>query len=255
MTRARALTLAAPVALPLMLLALWALAAAHIGSPLFPGPGKVVMAAVQNFGTILDQMGATLRRVVIGFAIAAATMVPLGILLGRIRLLGWLFEPVIDMLATLPPPAIVPLVMLFAGTGDAAKVTMIAFAAAIPILMNTFEASKVRNVMNSLVARALHLGPWETMLRIDLPAAMPMILTGVRMAVAAALLVSVTSEILLATDGIGVFLQRQQENFQIAGGMAGILAIALTGLAVNAAILRIEKGLLFWHYRNDGQNG
>ena len=58
-------------------------------------------------------------------------MVPLGILLGRIRLLGWLFEPVIDMLATLPPPAVVPLVMLFAGTGDAAKVTMIAFAAGV----------------------------------------------------------------------------------------------------------------------------
>ena len=149
---------------------------------------------------------------------------------------------------------VVPLVMLFAGTGDAAKVTMIAFAAAIPILMNTFEASKVRNAMNSLVARSLHLTRWETMLRVDLPAALPMILTGMRMAIAAALLVSVTSEILLATDGIGVFLQRQQENFQIAAGLAGILAIALTGLAVNTAILRIEKGLLFWHYRNDGQS-
>lgn len=254
MTPARAAAFAAPFALPLALLALWALAAAQIASPLFPGPGKVAMAAVQNFWIILDQMGATLRRVLIGFVLAAATMVPLGILLGRIRLLGWLFEPVIDMLATLPPPAIVPLVMLFAGTGDAAKVTMIAFAAAIPILMNTFEASKVRNAMTSLVARSLHLNRWETMLRVDLPAATPMILTGVRMAVAAALLVSVTSEILLATDGIGVFLQRQQENFQIAAGLAGILAIALTGLAVNTAILRIEKGVLFWHYRNDGQS-
>lgn len=253
MRPARALTFAAPIFLPLMLVGLWAIAATRLSSPLFPGPEKVAMAAVQHFWTILDQMTATLRRVVIGFAIAMATMVPLGILLGRIRLLGRLVEPVIDMLATLPPPAIVPLVMLFAGTGDAAKVTMIAFAAAIPILMNTFEASKVRNAMNSLVARALHLTRWETMLRIDLPAAMPMILTGVRMAVAAALLVSVTSEILLATDGIGVFLQRQQENFQIAAGLAGILAIALTGLAVNSAILRIEKGLLFWHYRDNGQ--
>ena len=254
MTPARTVTWAAPAILPLIVVAPSAVAAAHLASPLFPGPGKVLMAAGQNFWIILDQMGATLRRVLIGFAIAAATMVPLGILLGRIRLLGWLFEPVIDMLATLPPPAVVPLVMLFAGTGDAAKVTMIAFAAAIPILMNTFEASKVRNAMNSLVARSLHLTRWETMLRVDLPAAMPMILTGMRMAIAAALLVSVTSEILLATDGIGVFLQRQQENFQIAAGLAGILAIALTGLAVNTAILRIEKGLLFWHYRNDGQS-
>lgn len=243
-----------PVLLPLVLVLLWALVAARIQSPLFPGPWKVVLAAEQHFFTILTELIATLRRVGLGLTFAIVTMVPLGIFLGRLRLLGQIFEPLIDMLATLPPPAIVPLVMLFAGTGDAAKVTMIAFAAAVPLLLNTFEASKLRNPMSNLVARSLHLSRWETMREVDLPAALPMILTGFRMAVAAALLVSVTSEILLATDGIGVFLQRQQENFQIAGSLAGILAISLTGLAVNALVLRLERAVLFWHYR-EGGNG
>ncbi|MBD9527527.1 ABC transporter permease [Paracoccus sp. PAR01] len=239
----------APILMPLIVVAIWALAAASTSSPLFPGPAKVAQAIWHNFSTIMVQLGATLTRVVIGFAVAAAITVPLGIMLGRLRIIGQLFEPVMDMLATLPPPAIVPLVMLFAGTGDAAKITMIAFAAAIPMLMNTYEASKTQNEMANLVARSLRLSRFETMLRVDLPAALPMIATGVRMAVAAALLVSVTSEILLATDGIGVFLQRQQENFQIAGGLAGIFFISLTGLVVNTLILAFEKRWLFWHYR------
>lgn len=240
----------APVLLPLFLVGLWALAAALQKSPLFPGPDSVAIAIWRNLPDILSQLMVTLKRVGIGFMLAAIVTIPLGILLGRMRSIAELVEPMIDMIATLPPPAIVPLVMLFAGTGDGAKIVMIFFAAAVPMLMNTFEASRLRNEMANLVARSLHLGPIETMVRVDLPAALPMIATGVRMAVAAALLVAVTSEILLATDGIGVFLQRQQENFQIAGSLAGIFFISLTGLIVNALILAFERRWLFWHYQS-----
>ncbi|WP_377295431.1 ABC transporter permease [Rhizobium sp. SG2393] len=240
----------APVFLPLILVFLWALAAAWQNSPLFPGPVSVVIAIWRNLPDILSQLMVTLKRAGIGFMLAAVVTIPFGILLGRMRSIAELFEPMIDMIATLPPPAIVPLVMLFAGTGEGAKIVMIFFAAGVPMLMNTFEASRLRNEMANLVARSLHLGPIETMVRVDLPAALPMIATGVRIAVAAALLVAVTSEILLATDGIGVFLQRQQENFHIAGGLAGIFFISLTGLVVNALILAFEKRWLFWHYQS-----
>lgn len=238
---------------PLTLVLLWQLGAWHAGSPLVPGPWQVAVAAVTETPEILRQLSITLIRAAEGFALAFALMVPLGIFLGRLRLIGLLLEPLMDMLATLPPPAIVPLVMLFAGTGDGAKVTIIAYAASVPLLLNTFEASKVQNPMTNLVARSLHLGRLQTMWAIDLPAALPMIATGIRMGVASALLVSVTAEMLLATDGIGVFLQRQQENFHIAAGLAGIVFIALAGLLVNAAVMRFEKRWLFWHYRHEGE--
>jgi NitT/TauT family transport system permease protein len=239
----------APLLVPLVLLCAWELAAQAYATPLFPGPLRVLAAFWTDLGRIAAEIGWTLLRATAGFAIALVTMVPFGILLGRIRLLGRLLEPLIDMIATLPPPAVVPLVMLFAGTGDRAKILVIAYAAAIPLLMNTTEAARGLHPMYSQVARALRLSPLETMRLIDWPASLPMIATGARLAIASSLLVSVTSEMLLATNGIGVFLQRAQENFKMDQGLAGILAIALAGCAINTAVHALERRWLFWHYR------
>jgi NitT/TauT family transport system permease protein len=240
----------APIVVPLALLITWEAAAWVYATPLFPGPARVLGAVWTSLSRISAEIGWTLLRAGAGFLLALFTMVPLGIVLGRIRLLGRLIEPLIDMVATLPPPAIVPLVMLFAGTGDRAKILVIAYAAAVPLLMNTTEAARGLNPMYSQVARALRLSSLETMRLIDWPASLPMIATGARLAIASSLLVSVTSEMLLATNGIGVFLQRAQENFRMDQGLAGILAIALAGVAINTAVLRLERRLLFWHYRS-----
>lgn len=244
------------LALPVLVLAAWQVLAFRAHTPLFPGPWQVGLAIAQLSPQIVAELGHTLLRAGAGFLAATALVVPLGILLGRLKLLGQVLEPAIDMLATLPPPAVVPIVMLFAGTGDAAKVVIITYAAAVPLLMNTYEASKTVHPSANLVARALHLTRLEAMLHIDLPAALPMIATGMRLAVSAALLVSVTSEMLLATNGIGVFIQRQQENFQIAGGLAGIAFISLVGLIVYQLVFEFEKRWLFWHYHEaDGNKG
>lgn len=235
--------------LPVAILVVWQVSAFRAGTPLFPGPWETARAIGRLYPMIVGQLGYTLMRSGIGFLVAATLMIPLGILLGRLKLLGQVLEPAIDMLATLPPPAVVPIVMLFAGTGDAAKIVIIAYAAGIPLLMNTYESSKTVHPTTNLVARAMHLTRLEAMLHIDLPAALPMIATGIRLAVFSALLVSVTAEMLLATNGIGVFIQRQQENFQIAHGLAGIAFISLAGLIINSLVFQFEKRWLFWHYR------
>lgn len=235
---------------PLAILGLWQGAALLQKTPLFPGPAKVTLAIWANYPVILRELGVTLLRAAMGFGVAAVTMIPLGICLGRVRILGRVLEPLMDMLATLPPPAIIPLVMLFAGTGDWAKVVIIAYAAAVPLLMNTYEASHSIHPMLSRVARSLHLSRIETMRLIDWPSSLPMIATGARLAIASSLLVSVTSEMLLATNGIGTYLQRSQETFKIDAGLAGIAFISLAGILVNAGVFRLEKKWLFWHYRD-----
>lgn len=234
---------------PLTLLILWQMVSLIKGSPLFPGPYEVAVAAVKNWGAITGQLGITLIRAVAGFALALVTMVPLGIALGRFHVIGKLFEPLINMIATLPPPAVIPLVMLFAGTGDAAKIVIIAYAAAVPLLINTYEASNSLHPVLNRVGKSLRLSKLETMLLVDLPTSLPMIASGARLAIASSLLVSVTSEMLLATNGIGVFLQRSQEYFKIDAGLAGIAAISLVGLIINSLAFWLEKRWLFWHYR------
>lgn len=234
---------------PLALLILWQLISLTKGSPLFPGPYEVAVAAVRNWSAITSQLGTTLMRAAIGFAVALVTMVPLGIALGRFHTIGKLFEPLVNMIATLPPPAVIPLVMLFSGTGDAAKIVIIAYAAAVPLLINTYEASHTLHPVLNRVGKSLRLTKLETMLLVDFPTSLPMIASGARLAIASSLLVSVTSEMLLATDGIGVFLQRSQEYFKIDAGLAGIAAISLVGLIINSLAFRLEKRWLFWHYR------
>jgi NitT/TauT family transport system permease protein len=238
------------LSVPFGILVLWQAIAIAKASPLFPGPVRVAIAIGQNFPTIMSELGFTLMRAGAGFALAAVLMIPLGIFLGRVRVLGKVLEPIMDLAATLPPPAIIPLVMLFAGTGDLAKIVIVAYAASVPLLMNTYEASHSVHPMLSRVARSLHLSKLETMRLIDWPTSLPMIVTGARLAIASSLLVSVTSEMLLATNGIGVYLQRSQETFKIDAGLAGIAFISLAGIIVNAGMQKLERKWLFWHYRS-----
>jgi ABC-type nitrate/sulfonate/bicarbonate transport system permease component len=235
------------------LLLAWELAARAVKSPSFPDVTAVLQALAANALTLLVQMGITLGRAAIGFALAIGVMLPLGIFVGRTPKVGRYVEPVIDLLRPLPPLAIVPVAMLFAGTGSAAKISVIFYSAAFPILINAIDATRATHPLLLNVGRSIGLSRAEIMRHIDLPAALPQIMSGVRLGVAVALLVSVSSEMLLSTDGMGNYLMRAQERFEIAGGLAGILTIALVSLGVNTMVLRVERRLLAWHHARHGR--
>ena len=180
--------------------------------------------------------------------LALALTLPLGIFIGRTPRIGRFIEPAIDLLRPLPPLAIVPVAMLFAGTGSAAKISVIFYSAAFPILINAIDATRSTHPLLLNVGRSIGLSRTEIMRLIDLPAALPQIMSGMRLGVMVALLVSVSSEMLLSTDGIGNYLMRAQEQFQIAGGLAGLLVIALVSLVINTVVFRIEHRVLAWHH-------
>jgi NitT/TauT family transport system permease protein len=138
--------------------------------------------------------------------------------------------------------------MIFLGIGDAAKILVVAYGAAFPILINTIDAVRGLDPMLSQVARSLHLTRGEAMRLIDLPAALPRIAAGVRLAVALSLLLAVVAEMLLSTNGLGAFLVRAQESFKIAQVLAVLLLVALVALAINFLLFAAERKLLSWHY-------
>jgi NitT/TauT family transport system permease protein len=158
-------------------------------------------------------------------------------------------DPILEFLITIPPPAVIPVVMVLAGVGDAAKIAVISYAMIPNILVNTIETVRQAPPMLDRVGRSLRLSRLESMALIDLPAAMPGIVTGLRLGVTASLLVTITSEMLLSSDGLGAFVQRSQESLRVASGLAGIVAIAIMGLFVNIGLRLVEERLLFWHYR------
>jgi ABC-type nitrate/sulfonate/bicarbonate transport system permease component len=231
----------------LALLVLWEVSARMVASPNYPGVLAVLAALRGSWTTVWREMGVTLLRAAGGLLLALATMLPLGIFIGRVRAVGDFVEPVFDLLRPLPPLAIVPVAMLFAGVGSAAKVMVVFYSVSFPILLSAVDAVRCAHPMLANVARSLRMSRRETMFEIDLPAALPQIAVGIRIAVALALLVSVSAEMLLSTNGIGMIVMRAQEQFRIAEGLAALVVIAVTALVINGIVARIERNVLGWH--------
>lgn len=233
--------------------ALWQLLVILSGAQRFPSFTSTVVALAGQFPALASEALVTLARAAAGLGMAVALMIPLGVFVARTRVLFRLFEPAVNLLRPLPPLAIVPIVMLFAGPGSAAKVWTIFYGASIPILLNTMDGVRDIDPMMTQVARSLRLGRFERLALVDLPAASPRIVAGVRLALAASLLIGISTEMLLSADGLGSYIVRAQKSFRIADGMAALLFIALLSLAINGAANWTDRRLLAWNYlRREG---
>lgn len=236
----------------LALAVIWEVSARFYGSPNFPAISQVFAALFSNASVITAETLQTLKRAGAGFLLALVTMLPLGILLGRVRVLGQIFEPVIELIRPLPPIAIVPVALLFLGTGDEARIAVVAYGCSFPILINAIDAVRGAHPMLTRVGRSLRLSRLEQMWFIDLPAALPQIMAGVRISVAFAILLAVVAEMLLSSNGLGTFIVRSQERFQIANGLAGIIVIAILALIINALLRQVDERVLAWHIARIG---
>lgn len=238
-----------PGAITLMMVAvIWEVAARMVQAINFPSFSSVASILLTDASELFPQLGISLWRAAAGFLLALLVMLPLGIFLGRSRRMARFIEPLIDVLRPLPSLAIVPIAMLFAGTGSAAKIMVIFYGASFPILLNAIDATRATHPLMVQMARSYGYSRAGIMQHIDLPAAMPQLVAGIRLSISLALLISVSAEMLLSTDGIGNYLMRAQEQFQVANGLAGILLIAIATLAINTAVQYAERSVLAWHY-------
>jgi ABC-type nitrate/sulfonate/bicarbonate transport system permease component len=198
-------------------------------------------------GTLPLEVIRSLGRIFGGFFLAVAVMVPLGIVMGLFKPAYNLFEPITELIRPLPPPAIIPVVMLFLGIGEAMKIIVIAFACSFPILINTMDG--VRSVEPTLVDTAKTFGRnrYEIILQVILPASLHQIFTGWRVALPIALIVDIVAEMVGALNGIGRFILLMQRRFDIPEMYAGIFLVAIVGYALNALLRFLNKSLIGWH--------
>lgn len=239
----------------LAVVVVWEVAAQAADSMTFPTASGVIVTFFSDAANILTATLITLRRAAIGFGIALVFMLPAGIILGRVRVLGEIVEPVIEFFRPLPPIAVVPLAMMVLGIGDTAKLVVIVWGASFPILINTIDAVTVQDPMQARLARSLRLTTIERMTLIDLPAALPRIFAGIRLSITVALLLTVVSEIILSTDGLGDYLKSAQSDFDMTKVMTAIIVIAIMSLIVNSMTNWANHRLLGWHFRRSAMAG
>jgi NitT/TauT family transport system permease protein len=190
---------------------------------------------------------ASLYRVVVGFAIGAALALPLGLAMGANRIVYAWMNPLVQILRPIPPIAYIPLAILWFGLGNPPAVFLIALGAFFPVLMNTIAGVRQVDGIYLRAARNLGAGRMTVFLRVILPAAVPYILSGVRIGIGTAFIVVIVSEMIAVNDGLGFRILEAREYFWSDKIIAGMISIGLLGLAIDIGMNRLNNYLLRWH--------
>ena len=198
-------------------------------------------------GNLLNDIGVSLRRVIVGFTLGAASGLLLGILVGLSQLSHELLDRSLQMLRTIPHLALVPLMILWFGIGEEPRILLVALGTMFPIYINT--ASGIRNVDSKLVEMATSYGlsRWQLVREIIIPGAMPSILVGIRYALGVAWLTLVIAETIASRDGIGYMVQNARELLRIDIIIFAIILYALAGWLADWLIRKVEAKVLRWH--------
>lgn len=240
--------------LPLLLLLVWAWAAQArwTDSALLVSPLDVWHRAVEQArsGALEQALGASLWRCLWGVALGGAAGLALGALLGASRWAERLLGPSFHTLKQISLFAWIPMLSVWFGIGDAAKIAFVAMASFFPVVLGTFEG--VRGVPREYVevARVLGFSRRQLLFKVVLPAAGPGIFTGLQLAVIYGWLATLGAEYLLASgQGLGNTLIDGREHFWMDLVLLGVVVIALVGFALNSLLVAIERRLLAWRVK------
>ena len=197
-------------------------------------------------GQLGQHVEASLVRSLSGFGLAVAVAVPLGLLIGWYRRLAMVLNPLLELFRNTAALALLPVFVLVLGLGETSKVAIILYGCAWPILLNTI--SGVRTVDPLLVksARSLGLPPLRLFQKVVLPAAVPTIFTGIRLAGAYSILILIAAELVGAKAGLGYLITSAQFNFDVPDMYAGIITVSAIGLAINQLLVAVERRFSTW---------
>ncbi|WP_271568440.1 ABC transporter permease [Bradyrhizobium sp. CCBAU 11386] len=233
-----------------LLLSVWE-AAPRLGliDPVFLPPFSEVIAAgwqLAQAGELYDDVSASLLRALSGFVISVTLIVPLGLAVGWYGRLGNLLNQFIEICRNTAPLALLPVFILLLGIGETSKITMVIYSCAWPLLLNTIAAVKQVDPLLIKSARTMGATPQQLFRKVILPAALPTIFVGIRLASASAMLVLVASEMVGAKAGLGYLIINSQYSFLIPQMYFGILGITVVGLTLNAVLEALERRLMRW---------
>lgn len=238
------------VLLIVFLMALWE-ASVRLGwmvSPTWPAISTVLLTFWQNLtnGTYLEVIGSSLQRLFIGYFLAVVLAVAIGLAMGVWRFFYLLAEPLIEFLRPIPSPAYLPMAILFLGIDDTMKIFMVTFASFFPILLNTITGVRSIDPVLLETGKTFGYGRWKIMRKILLPASASFVLTGMRISLAIALIVTVIAEMVAGNSGIGFYVLNAQRSYLVPEMYAGVIALALVGFGLNKIFVLIEGKLLHW---------
>jgi sulfonate transport system permease protein len=238
-------------AIPAIVVVLWEVAARTglMSAQVLPAPSSVIATAwdLARSGDLFIHLGVSLLRAAAGFAIGATLGLALGIAVGFSPLALAIFDRPIQMVRAIPFLAMLPLVIVWFGVGEVAKIFLVALAVLFPIYINTMLGIRQIDPKLMELARTIGLSRRAVVRQIILPGAMPSILTGVRYALAHAWLALVIAETLATTKGIGFLAMDAREFLQTNVIVLTIVIYAIIGVVADSLVRMLEARMLSWH--------
>jgi NitT/TauT family transport system permease protein/taurine transport system permease protein len=236
-----------------VLIAWYVLSANQIISPTrFPAPREVweslrqIVLAGYADARLHTHILHSVKLVLMGFAVAVATGVPLGLAMGWSRRVEALVNPAFLLIRPIPPLAWIPLAIVWLGLGDGAKVLVIWFAAFVPSVINSYAG--VRSIEPHMIeaARTLGVGRWMLVREVLVPAALPMIFTGLRLSLQACWTTLVAAELIGAAAGLGRVLSQGALDIYPAMILVGMVGVALAGGVMTWMLGWLERRAMPW---------
>ncbi|WP_083975768.1 ABC transporter permease [Kitasatospora mediocidica] len=234
----------------LLLLALWEVAprAGLVDRTFLPPFSEVARAwwGLLSDGQLASNTQASLTRSLVGFGLAVVIGVPLGLLIGWYRAVADLLSPLLELFRNTAALALLPVFILILGIGETSKISIVLYACVWPILLNTISAVRTVDPTLLRLARSLNLPPLRLFQKVILPASVPAVFTGIRLAGSVSILVLVAAEMVGAKAGLGYLINASQFNFAIPQMYAGIVTISVLGLLFNQLLVALERRFTRW---------
>lgn len=238
---------------PLAALGLWELASrmAWLDYRFFPAPSAILhhLAVEMDPRQLWHDIRATLLRVVVGYALGTAAGMGLGIAMGLMMPLRNAFYPLVAALYPIPKIAVLPLIMLIFGIGETSKIVVVALGSFFLVLLNTLRGVDDVNPIYHDLVRVYRVPRHRYLRQVVLPGALPSIFTGLRLALGYSLVIVVAAEFSGANSGIGYMIWQSWETFSIKTMYAGVVVIAVLGLAFSLGLDALERRLIPWRTR------
>ena len=242
------------IAVVAALIAFWWWATARAQSLYFPTPDTVFEAVWNDWLTNWSEswqenFRPSLKRLLLGFGLAAVSYIVIGVGIGRSRKFGDYVEPIIHFIRAIPPPAFLPLFIILLGIDDLQKVVLIAIGVFPPILLNTIDGVRSIDPQQFDTADVFQISTRRRITHVILPSAAPKIFAGLRISMSIAVILMVISELVAATNGVGFRILQSQRQFKFVDLWAGLVVLGLIGALLNAGLTAIERRVLRWERR------
>jgi NitT/TauT family transport system permease protein len=240
----RSRSLVSSVAVALFLVAWEVAPRLRLVDPFFTSqPSRVLIASldIASGGTLLHDAGVSLSEFAVGFVLAMAIGVPLGLVLGSFQTARYLLDPPLMALYATPQLALLPIFVLWLGIGMASKVAVVFIGASIPIIVNSIAG--VRQVEQPLVlaARSFCATRRDVFRKVILPASLPAVMIGIRLGLSRAVLGVVVAEMYVSQDGIGNQIMRLGSAFRVDHLLVYVLLVSAFGLGATTAARKLEE--------------